>query len=69
VRIFHLKKHTKITPPGFNKLAEELHEQLVDGAVNVENELYINKLRQRFNFDAKQLEESIPANFHPFALL
>lgn len=67
-RIFYLKKHSKRVLPSFEKMAEELKEQLLQEAANAENTHYIKKLRNRLGYDEKHMLESLPPDFQPFAL-
>lgn len=67
-RIFHLKERTRKELPPFEKMAEQLHEELVDKAITRESAVYLPKLRERFNFDSKSLEASIGPDFQPFSL-
>lgn len=67
-RIFYLKKHSKKVLPPFEKMAEELKEQLLQAAANKENSHYIAKLRERLGYDEKHMLETLPNDFQPFAL-
>jgi hypothetical protein len=67
-RIFLLKQHTKTPVIPFEKIADKLHDQLVEKAIVKETDLYLSKLKDRFNFSEKYLQESIPADFEPFTL-
>lgn len=67
-RIFYLKKHSKKTVPAFEKIAEDLKEQLLQQAANKENAQYILKLRERLGYDEKHMLETLPNDFQPFAL-
>ncbi len=67
-RIFHLKKHSKRKLPAFEKIAEDLKEQLLQEAANKENTQYISKLRSRLGYDEKHMLETLPKEFQPFAL-
>jgi hypothetical protein len=67
-RIFHLKKHSRKTVPPFEKMAEEIKEHLLQAASNRENIQYIAKLRERLGYDEKQMMETLPDDFQPFAL-
>jgi hypothetical protein len=67
-RIFHLIDHSKTAIPTLTAMNAELHDKLVQEAVDKEAKLYISKLRERFGFNAKTLEETIPAGFQPFSL-
>lgn len=67
-RIFNLKERTRKELPPFEKMADQLHEELVDKAIARESAVYLPKLRARFNFDTKLLEASIGPDFQPFSL-
>ncbi len=67
-RIFHLKDHVKHQPPGFEKVANNLENQLIQEAMMKETAVYANKLRQRYNFDEKHMQASLPKDFIPFVL-
>src|SRR5262249_11829145 len=67
-RIFHLKKHTHRTLPPFEKMAEELKDHLLQAASARENIQYIARLRERLGYDEKQMMETLPDDFQPFAL-
>jgi hypothetical protein len=67
-RIFHLKNHTKTILPTLRTMRESLQNQLVQEAADKESNAYIAKLRKRYGFDTKMLEETIPAGFQPFLL-
>ncbi len=67
-RIFYLKNYVKTNPPAFRSISEKLQEDLLQDAIETESKLYIQKLRERYGFDAKSLEENIPSEFQPFAL-
>jgi hypothetical protein len=67
-RIFHLKEHTKRETPTFAKMADQLKDQLLHEAAGKESAQYILRLRTRLGFDAKQMMETLPDGFQPFAL-
>jgi hypothetical protein len=67
-RIFHLKKHSNKEILPFEKMAEQLKEQLLQEASNKENVQYMIKLRERLSYDEKQMVETLPDDFQPFAL-
>jgi hypothetical protein len=67
-RIFHLKNHTKTLLPTLRAMHETLQNELVQEAAEKESKAYIAKLRKRYGFDAKMLEETIPPGFQPFSL-
>lgn len=67
-RIFHLKNHVKIPVPSLRSLYDRLQDQLIQEAAEKESRIYLSKLRERYGFDAKSLEENIPQGFQPFSL-
>lgn len=67
-RIFHLIGHTKTPTPTFRSMQDKLHDKLIQEAIEKESRYYISKLRERYGFDAKNLEENIPTGFQPFSL-
>ncbi|MBI2743863.1 MAG: SurA N-terminal domain-containing protein [Chlamydiales bacterium] len=67
-RIFHLKDHIKKEPPPFEKVSDTLFEELAGKAADRETAQYLAKLRQKFSFEEKHFQESLPADFQPFAL-
>jgi len=67
-RIFYLKKHSKKILPPFEKMAEQLKDQLLQEAAIKENTQYLSKLRERLSYDEKQMMETLPKDFHPFAI-
>jgi hypothetical protein len=67
-RIFYLKDHLRHEPPAFEKVAMNIENQLIQQAMAKETAVYASKLRQRYNFDEKQMRESLPPDFVPFIL-
>jgi hypothetical protein len=67
-RLFYLRDHTRTEPPAFDKIAGDLHDKLLEGAVGRETAAYITKLRHRFGYDEKHVQEMIPEGFRPFSL-
>lgn len=66
-RIFFLKEHTKSRPPTFDAMMDKLHDNLVQKEIDKELPEYLGKLRKKFNFDEKILDE-LPSDFQPFKL-
>lgn len=66
-RIFFLKDRKEITPPPFEEMTENLHDELVQKEIDKELPKYLNRLRQRFNVDEKSIE-TLPRDFQPFQL-
>lgn len=67
-RIFHLKKHSKKQIPSFEKMADELKEELLQKAAQKENIQYLTRLRERLGFDEQQMLQALPPDFEPFVL-
>jgi hypothetical protein len=67
-RIFYLKKHAKKVIPPFEKMADQLKDQLLQEASSKENSQYISKLRDRLGYDEKHMTETLPKDFQPFAI-
>jgi hypothetical protein len=67
-RIFYLKKHTKKVLPPFKKMADQLKDQLLQDAATKENTQYLMKLRDRLGYDEKQMTDTLPKDFQPFAI-
>jgi hypothetical protein len=67
-RIFHLKDHTKILPLKFSQMSDKLKDELLEKAVIKESKNYVEKLRDKFGYDSKMVEEPIPSDFQPFVI-
>ncbi len=67
-RLFYLKDRTRKETEPFEKMAGELQDKLLDEAVEKETAAYITKLRERFGYDEKYVQEMIPPDFQPFSL-
>lgn len=67
-RIFFLKKHVKKVVPAFEKIADQLKEQLLQEAAIKENSQYLSRLRVRLGYDEKHMAETLPKDFQPFAV-
>ncbi len=67
-RIFYLKDHRQKSVPPFEKMADQLKDELLQQAANKENTHYLLKLRERLGYDEKHMTETLPADFQPFAL-
>lgn len=67
-RIFYLKDHAKKEVAPFEKMADQLKDELLQRAAARENMQYITKLRERLGYDEKHMLESLPPDFQPFAL-
>lgn len=66
-RIFYLKKHSQTKLPSFEKMAEQLKDQLLQNAANKEGGQYIVKLREKMGYDEKYM--MLPPDFQPFVLV
>ena len=66
-RIFFLKEHIKSKPPTFDAMTDKLHDELVQTEIEKELPGYLSRLRDRFNFDDRVLDET-PSDFQPFSL-
>ena len=67
-RIFFLKDHQRQETPAFEKMSEELKEELIQQAVSKQTTHYISKLRERLGYDEKQMLEVLPSDFQPFVI-
>lgn len=67
-RILYLKEHMKTNPLKFEDLANRIKDALIQKAAGEETQSYQVRLRTRFGYDAKTLEESIPPDFQPFSM-
>lgn len=67
-RVFFLKSHKIKTVPPFEKLADQLKNELLQEIASKENERYLRKLKQKLGFDEKHTWDQIPADFQPFSL-
>lgn len=67
-RIFYLKSYTKKEAPQFNDMFENLENDLLGKASDIEKKRYIKLLEKKFNFNRNVVSESLPDNYVPFAL-
>lgn len=67
-RIFLLKEHNITPTRPFEKVSDELYNILMQEAVALETGTYIQKIRNRYSFDASSIDAGAPADFEPFAL-
>lgn len=67
-RIFFLKSENKTEPRAFEEMENELRQQLFSKAVGIKTQEYVAKLRKKYGYDDKSLEELIPDNFQPFSI-
>lgn len=68
VRIFYLKEMTPGGEIPYNEMEDKIKAKLIDEGIAQETEIYLNKLRRRFDVQTtspKELEES---GFQPFIL-
>jgi hypothetical protein len=64
-RIFYLIAKNDVAAPAFEDMSTYLKNELIQKAVTAESQVYINKLRKHYGFDA---ETVIPEELHPFSL-
>ncbi len=67
-RIFYLKDKVTDDPASFQEIAAKLKEDLIQKAIDVETQKYLDKLRQHFAIEKEQIENYIPEDFQPFIL-
>jgi hypothetical protein len=67
-RIFYLAEKTDIPAPTFEQLASQIKNELIQKHSIEISELYLQKLRKHYRFDAEHLQEMLPADLQPFAL-
>jgi hypothetical protein len=67
-RIFFLKECQRHEPPVFEKMADNLKDELMEQAIGKETTQYIAKLRDRLGYDETQMLEVLPSDFQPFAI-
>lgn len=67
-RIFYLKEHSISKVPLFEKMSDQLKEELLQEAAGQESVGYINKLRLRHGYNEHLMLETLPADFQPFSL-
>lgn len=68
-RIFILKDHTKESVQAFEVLATEIKDKLIQMAAEKEKKSYVDTLKQRFFVTDAEIQEVIPKEYEPFALL
>lgn len=67
-RIFHLKNRKKVLPPVFSQISDKLKDELLQQEVMKASSSYLQKLREKFGYDSKNLEDNSLNDFHPFEL-
>lgn len=67
-RIFHLKSHKVSEIPTFDKMAEQLENNLLNQAAVKEKESYKEKLFKKFGFDKEIMKQITPDDYQPFTL-
>lgn len=67
-RIFLLNDHTITNPPTFKEIEDKLENGLIQQAINREAKAYITKLKEKFGYTEKHMQEIIPDDFEPFSL-
>ncbi len=66
-RIFFLKSYAKGKSASFEELASTLKEELLQKVALEESSQYLEKLRKQYGH-GQNLEEKLPADFHPFVI-
>jgi len=67
-RIFQLKEKKAGGEIPFKDVEGKLKDQLMAAAYQKETEEYLQKMREHFHVNIKEIEEALPADFEPFAL-
>lgn len=64
-RIFYLIDKTDFPAPPFETLSNQLRSDLMQKAVVQESQVYLEKLRKHYGFEA---DKTLPEDLHPFSL-
>lgn len=67
-RIFYLVSKSDHPAPSFESLSNQLRNDLLQKAVALESQQYIQKLRKHYGFDEAHLKRSVPDDLQPFSL-
>ncbi len=67
-RIFHLSEKIEHATPTFDEMAPTIKNELLQMYSGDIAQSYIGKLRKHYRFDPAHLEETVPADFKPFAI-
>ena len=67
-RIFYLSEKIEHPVPSFEEMASRLKNELLQKSSFEISQVYLEKLRKHYRFDAAHLDESLPADFKPFAI-
>lgn len=67
-RIFFLEEKKPGGVPPFSEVEKDLKNRLLDEAVSVETDAYLNKLRHHYHLHESHLKTWTPENFEPFSL-
>lgn len=67
-RIFYLIDKVDHSSPSFEHLSLQLRDQLTQKAIAKETQVYLDRLRKHYGYDASHLSETIPEDLHPFSL-
>ncbi len=67
-RIFYLKDFNKKEAPAFEKVSDQLQEQLFHETASKEYAHYCEKLRKRYGYDPTAELKNFPEDFQPFFL-
>lgn len=68
-KIYILKDHTKESVQPFEVLATEIKDKLTQMSADKEKKNYVDSLKQRFFITDTEIQEVIPKDYEPFALL
>jgi hypothetical protein len=68
-RIFILKDHTRESVQPFEVLATEIKDKLIQMSADKEKKSYVDTLKLRFFVSDAEIQEVIPKEYEPFALL
>jgi hypothetical protein len=68
VKIFYLQEKTEHPAPAFEEMAPNLKNQLINEAIALETDSYLNRLRKKYGFQNDPLKGQISELFQPFSL-
>ena len=67
-RIFYLNEKIEHGIPTFDEMVPQIRTELLQKHANDIAQTYLGKLRKHYRFDPAHLEETVPADFKPFAI-
>lgn len=67
-RIFYLSEKKEAGQVPFKDLENRIKEELMNASYHKETDEYLQRMREHFHIDLKEIEHATPANFEPFAL-